>query len=204
MQEPKVQEFNTRNGTVYIHSWAPRELLRELQIGDGLGAFWYYNAERVKTNLFQSLSNPRSEVILAYTPANMLVGYLLISSPSRRGRWRRLEVVYETTIEIAREWRRYGIAGKLLSTAVEESHSQGKIFLAEGYSWAWDLAGRELTPAEYREMWKGMMARYGFFECKTDDPGILGDIWSLMMAWVGPKVDEEKKSLFFKNLVMTV
>ncbi len=204
MQEAKIHEFNTAYGPVCIRAWAPRELLRELTIGEGLGAFWYYSVEKTRTNLFQSLSNPQSEIILAYTPDKLLIGYLLISLPGRRGRWRRLGIVYETTIEVAREWRRYGIASKLLSTAIEDPHWQDKIFLAEGYSWAWDLEGTGLSPAEYREIWKNMMARFGFIEVKTDDPGILGDPWSLMMAWVGPKVDEEKKSLFFQNLVMTV
>lgn len=198
-----VKELNTERGVVYIRAWAPREVLKDMGIEDGLGAFWYYNKERVRTHIYQSLSNPQAEVVLAHTGDNLLVGYYLISVPGRRGRWQKLGVVYETTIEVARGWRRYGIAGSLLSAACYDPHWQDKVFLAEGYSWAWDLNGTGLTAEQYRDMWRNMLAGYGFVEVKTDDPGILGDRWSLMMARMGPDVTEEKKAQFFENLVLT-
>lgn len=188
-------------GTVYVCSWASSELLRSLTVSEGLGTFWQFNRARTKRTLMQSVQSTGSEVLLAHTGANLLVGYLIVSRASRYGRWGASPFVYELTLEVNRSWRKLGIATRLLHQVVSDSHWEDKVLLARGYSWTWDLEGAGLTTEEYRDMWYGMLQKLGFIECPTDDPSFLGDPYSLLMAWIGPQVREEARERFWSNLV---
>lgn len=177
------------------------ELLRSLTISEGLGTFWQFNRARTKRILMQSVQSTGSEVLLAYVGANLLVGYLVVSRASRYGRWGASPFVYELTLEVNRSWRKLGIATRLLHTAVSDSHWEDKVLLARGYSWTWDLEGTGLTAEKYRDVWQRMLMRPGFVEYPTDDPSFLGDPYGLLMAWIGPQVDEEARQRFRSNLV---
>ena len=202
MAESRVEELLTAQGPVYIRNWSTPEFLGGLEMDEGLGVFWHFNITRAKTRLIQYAQAPWDDVVVAYTGGGLLAGYVIVSRTSRRGRWGRDSIVYELTLEVSRRWRQMGLATALLRKAIVDPHWQDKIFLAQGYSWDWDLEGTGLTAEEYRDVWQGMMAKLGFVEFSTDDPGILGDPYSLLMAWIGPQVPEDAVRRFKENLVL--
>jgi acetoin utilization protein AcuA len=105
--------------------------------------------------------------------------------------------MYEmAAVEVSRNYRSFGIAGKLLALTLDEEFFEHKIAYMNGYSWHWDLEGSGLTAVQYRQMMMKLYGKFGFREVYTNEPNIAMRAENVMMIRVGAQVSAEDQRRF--------
>ena len=138
---------------------------------------------------------------LAYTPLGKIVGQVTVAPADAW--WSGLEHVYETAIEVSSNWRRQGIAQRLLTFAAEQEELENMILLAMGLSWHWDTEGLGLNSLYYRELIARLFASQGFVEYLTSEPNIRMDPANILLVRLGSKIEEEQVDQFFQRLLQS-
>jgi hypothetical protein len=112
------------------------------------------------------------------------------------GRWLNLPHVREVAFEVARAWRRTGVATLLTETALADPAVEDEILL--GFLWpsAWDTEYVGLPRTAYREMIATFCGRYGFRMVETDEPEITSQFGGALIARIGAGVPEAAVQAF--------
>jgi acetoin utilization protein AcuA len=99
-------------------------------------------------------------------------------------------------LEVSRNYRGMGIAGKIFRLLMQDDFFEDKIAYMYGFSWHWDLDGSGLTMAQYRKMMLGLIKRYGFGECYTNEPNVSLREENFFMVRIGSRVSQEDQTRF--------
>jgi acetoin utilization protein AcuA len=65
-----------------------------------------------------------------------------------------------------------------------------------GYSWTWDMEGKQLQPMAYRDMMINLFSPHGFKIFQTNDPNIMLRPENVFMARIGSEVPDNIQKLF--------
>jgi len=194
--------FETDRGRITINPKCPPGSFEGLSLEAGLGNFAHYSSIIQKLEIFEKVASGKDgRVALALFHENIIVGYMVCWYPDSTDRWRKLgELMYEFgAIEVSRNFRKLGIAAKMVTSALRDDFFDEKISYMNGFSWHWDVDGSGLTLLQYRKMMLNFMKPFGFEEYYTNEPNIALRQENLFMARIGSRVSEEDK-LRFRNL----
>jgi hypothetical protein len=194
-----VSTVQTARGMVYFYAPASRELIEALAIDPGIGAFWHYrDGWRQKETLLKALEFGGSVSVAVVN--NTIVGYLLLCPPGPHERWEGVAGVYETSIEVSRAWRGFGIADWLLRLTLSAPYWDRCVIVAQGYNWHWDVEHSHLGLSGYREMFRRLHEGHGFAEFRTDDPEIAYEPGNILMARLGEECPRSLRRAFYEDL----
>lgn len=208
---PSVPETDSENPDFVIESEYGRILLKSnckasffdnLEMDDGLGHFSHYSSIIKKIDSFNKYAEREDgRVTLAVRDPNVVVGYCIGSYPEPNDRWTLLgKLMYElAALELSRNFRGLNLAYRLLNSTMNDDFFEDKIAYMCGYSWHWDLEGKNLTAGQYRNMMKQLYGKLGFREVYTNEPNIALRPENIMMIRVGSRVSAED-NLRFRHL----
>ncbi len=196
-----VDYLDTPKGRVWFVRKASPELIRSLDLEEGMGLFAspHYPPIREKKTLERIAANPAADVILAISDRGSIVGFVVIAPPSPAERWSKLgdpRLIEAMAIEVSKSWRSMGIADKIMELCLADPFFDDKIVICTGYSWHWDLEGTGLGKREYRDMLLKYLEKAGFLYYPTDEPNVNLDPDNFFTARIGPRVDEDLKESF--------
>ncbi|MGD9819648.1 MAG: N-acetyltransferase [Desulfomonilaceae bacterium] len=189
-------------GLIVIQSSCPPDLFKNLRLDAGLGHFSHYSSIIQKLDSFDKFATRKDgRVSLAILQPNVIIGYCIGSYPEPNDRWSMLgDLMYElAALEISRNFRGMNLAHKLLGQTMDDDFFEDKIAYMCGYSWHWDLEGKNLTAGQYRNMMKQLYGKFGFREVYTNEPNIALRPENIMMIRVGARVSNEDH-LKFRSL----
>lgn len=198
-REALAFSVETDRGSVYIKSKCEPELFENLILDDGLGHFSHYSSIIQKLDSFQKFALRKDgRVSLAIKSPDVVIGYCIGSYPEPDDRWSALgNLMYElAALEISRNFRGLSLAFRLLDQTMKEDFFEDKITYMCGYSWHWDLEGKNLTGGQYRNMMKQLYGKFGFREVYTNEPNIALRPENIMMIRVGARVSAEDQMKF--------
>jgi acetoin utilization protein AcuA len=170
-----------------------------LKLDEGLGHFSHYSSIIQKLEAFETYASQKDgKVTLAIADPNVIVGYCVGSYPSPSDRWAALgDLMYElAAVEVSRNYRGCKLGEKLLGMTMNDDFFEDKIAYMCGYSWHWDLEGKELSAAQYRSMMKRLYSKFGFREVYTNEPNITLRAENIMMIRVGSRILAEDQMKF--------
>ncbi len=197
-----IFRFDTGRGQITINPKCAPGSFEGLQLDTGLGNFPHYSSIIQKLDVFEKVASGKDgRVALALVNENIIVGYMVCWYPDSTERWSKLsELMYEFgAIEVSRNFRKMGIAAKMVMSILRDDFFDKKISYMNGFSWHWDVDGSGLTLIRYRKMMLNFMKPFGFEEYYTNEPNIALREENLFMARIGSKVSEEDQ-LRFRNL----
>ena len=180
-----TRKIQTSAGILYLRNHCPACLVESLEIDDGMRAF-ARRPEREHQLLVNIAGRADAALTLAYTPLGKIVGQVTVAPADAW--WSGLEHVYETAIEVSSNWRRQGIAQRLLTFAAEQEELENMILLAMGLSWHWDTEGLGMSAYRYRKVIISLFTAQGFTEYATTEPDISMEPANVMLVRVGNRV----------------
>src|SRR6266513_3686224 len=195
-----VKTFKTPAGQLFLRSCCSAAFVADLQVDDGLRAFARL-PEREHQLLLSLARQPENRLTLAYTATGTIVGQVTLASLEHW--WQDIGNTYEIAVEVSAGWRKLGIAGHLLSLALEFESLEEYLILGLGLSWHWDYAGLGITPFHYRELIGRLFAAHGFAEYLTSEPNIRMDPANILVARLGSQLAEESMNRFFQRLLQS-
>lgn len=198
LRKQPLPAYKETNGII-IHPRFPAEDFRGLELDPGLGNFAHYSSIIQKLDVFERIASKKGgRVSLALRDERVVVGYLACWFPEETERWSRLGgLMYELgAIEVSRNFRKTGIASKMLDLALSDDSLEWKITYMNGFSWHWDLDGTGLTKFEYRKLMLSLLKDYGFRDYYTNEPNVSLREENLFMARIGSEVSEQDRKRF--------
>lgn len=166
---------------------APDEL-RGLRMHAGLDAFRRPH-EQLEA-LVDIAGLPEGRIIAAVLD-NTIVGYVTFHYPDELERWSEAnmtDLIELGAVEVARPFRAYGIAKRLIQLAFEAGQLDNCIVYTTEYYWHWDLEGSKLSVWDYRKMMENLMKHVDMVWFATDDPEICSHPANCLMVRVGKEV----------------
>ena len=168
---------------IFIGRCDSTEWLKSMKIDEGI-TIYYGSPEKEKEELIKRVEEG-CYVAVAYTDENVIVGFIVVEEfkvPIGRTVLA-YSYVYDAAIEVSKNWRGKGIAGKLVDFASKDSFFDDKIVLARGLTEYWDCRPHEKEA--YRSMLINLAQKVGFkllpYSPFEDD---------FLMVRIGPKVDK--------------
>jgi len=147
MQDPRQEEiqFTAPMGAVTIRSFCSSEEIRQTMFNPQFSSHAQYRSLYTRRqSLEDNAEQPDTNVTLALTDGNLIVGFGVLAYPEPGERWAELEpqIMMEVkAIETSRVWRSQGLAKGILSMLLHHPFVEDKIVYMVGYSWTWDLDG---------------------------------------------------------------
>ena len=186
----RVPEARTRavelpQGLVFLRDWCPPSFLRSLKPDPGLSAF-ARDPEREHELLVRLAERPQGMVAVAHTPAGVIVGQ--VSVAKGEDWWEGIPGLYEVAVEVSRNWRRSGLAKRLLAFTLEPDEFEELILIATGYSWHWDLSGTGLDDDQYRDLVQRLFASVGFSVAQSNEPNLALRPQNILLVRIGRRV----------------
>ncbi|WP_223829982.1 GNAT family N-acetyltransferase [Paenibacillus arenilitoris] len=129
-------------------------------------------------------------IILA-REGDKIVGYVTFHYPDELERWSEggmPDLIELGAIEVADEYRGYGIGKRMIQLAFAEGQLENMIVFTTEYYWHWDLEGTKLTVWDYRKMMEKLMKSVGMVWFATDDPEICSHPANCLMVRIGQEV----------------
>lgn len=194
-----TDRIETHCGPITICGLCQPAFLRNSKLDAGLGHFSHYSSIIQKLEAFETYASQKDgKVTLAIADPNVVVGYCVGSYPDPTDRWAALgDLMYElAAVEVSRNYRGCKLGEKLLAMTMNDDFFEDKIAYMCGYSWHWDLEGKELSAAQYRSMMKQLYSKFGFREVYTNEPNITLRAENIMMIRVGSRVLAEDQMKF--------
>jgi len=192
------------SGVVHIRTHCSPEFVDGLELDEGLGVFPQYRSIiRDKETLKEVAALDGANLVIAYTEEKKIVGYIAFANPSPLERWGKngRGLLYELgAIEVSRQWRRLGLAKKMVEIALEGDEWEDKILLLTGFSWHWDMPETGLTKPGYRKMLMHIFEPFGFRHFYTTEPNVMMDTANILMARIGARVSDEDWERFLDLL----
>jgi acetoin utilization deacetylase AcuC-like enzyme len=199
--EPRAGEHLAPRGPLVLRDRCPASLLRRLEVDPGIRAF-VREAGREREVLARIAEEPAGEVVVAHTPAGVVVGYVAVIDPEPGTRFASLPGLLEVgAVEVAAGWRRGGVAGALLRFAVEPDPFEDLILVASGLTWHWDLEESGLSQVAYRRVLRRVFEAAGFEQLRTDEPEVAYHAANLFLARIGTRVPPVRRAAFTSRLL---
>ncbi|RJX41057.1 GNAT family N-acetyltransferase [Paenibacillus pinisoli] len=147
-------------------------------------------------------------IILA-REGELIVGYVTFHYPDELERWSEggmKDLVELGAIEVANDYRSYGLGKRLIHMAFAEEQLENMIVYTTEYYWHWDLEGTGLNVWDYRTMMENLMKSAGMIWYATDDPEICSHPANCLMVRIGKEVPlssiEQFDRVRFRNRFM--
>jgi acetoin utilization protein AcuA len=173
-------------------------VIQRLRVDEGMTAF-ARRPDLEKALLRRIARDPDGTLVIAHTPDGRIVGQVSIAPAD--GRWADVDGIYEIAIEVSRNWRRLGLAQRLLSFTFAHEEYEDVIVLAMGYSWHWDMEEAGISPLAYRDLLARLFGKFGFTSYVTDEPEIAMSVANVLMARVGSRVPADLFEAFHGRLL---
>jgi hypothetical protein len=186
-----TKNLQTADGSIRLLNHPTPEVIASMAVEDGLGSPFHFQPDVLKGMLERSAALEGAEVVVAGTPQRRLVGYLVMLPPDPIERWGRDPALplYEVGgMEVARAFRRIGLARGMLGLPLSEESWEERIILAPLYAEQWDLDGSGLDRPAYRNMLLHLAQPFGFAEFPTDEPEITADPANRLLVRVGRQI----------------
>ena len=200
----KPVEYRTPKGLIRINAESDWEFIDSLDFEEGIGVFPHYRSMLWdKKYILRLLDEYKGRIVIAHTEDGKIVGYIAFSHPIPLEGWppELIPLLYEMgAIEVSRNWRRMGIAKKLLEASMADDALNDYIVILSGFSWHWDLEGAALSKHEYRKMLMRLFASAGLRHYYTSEPNVLMDAANMLMAKVGNRVSKADHDRFLETL----
>jgi acetoin utilization protein AcuA len=202
MQDPRQEEIQLTApmGAVTIRSFCSSEEIRQTMFNPQFSSHAQYRSLYTRRqSLEDNAEQPDTNVTLALTDGNLIVGFGVLAYPEPGERWAELEpqIMMEVkAIETSRVWRSQGLAKGILSMLLHHPFVEDKIVYMVGYSWTWDLDGSKKTAQQYRRMLIRLFEPFGFVEYQTNEPNICLKPENVFMGRVGKNVAAEVQDQF--------
>jgi acetoin utilization protein AcuA len=202
MQDPRQEEIQLTApmGAVTIRSFCSAEEIRQTMFNPQFSSHAQYRSLYTRRqSLEDNADQPDTNVTLALTDGNLIVGFGVLAYPEAGERWAELEpqIMMEVkAIETCRVWRSQGLAKGILSMLLHHPFVEDKIVYMVGYSWTWDLDGSKKTAQQYRRMLIRLFEPFGFVEYQTNEPNICLKPENVFMGRVGKNVSSAVQDHF--------
>jgi len=201
---PHEQPLSSPHGLLRVVSACTLDTLRTLSLDAGIGRFARYRSiiSGIAT-LEKVAALPDANVTITLSPTQQIVGYIECSYPDSIEGWRDNAdgLCYELgAIEVSRNWRRLGIAQKMVETILADKFIETKIFFLTGYSWHWDTDQTGLSTYAYRNMLVRLFKPFGFQVYLTNNPEIRMSSANVLMARIGRHITAQQRERFQKML----
>ncbi|TDF96544.1 GNAT family N-acetyltransferase [Paenibacillus piri] len=174
--------------SIVIEGPVPPEQLRQYRMHPDLDAF------RRPKEQFEALVEiaelPEGRIIAARLEAE-IVGYVTFHYADEMEHWSygNMEDLIELgAIEVADDFRGYGIGKQLIRLAFEGGQMENVITFTTEYYWHWDLDKSGLNLWEYRKMMEKLMKSVDMVWFATDDPEICSHPANCLMVRIGKDV----------------
>ena len=192
--------FPTPKGDIRIFSFCRPEQIQQYNFDRHFGIRDDFKSLFTqRESLAQSAAREGANLVLALAGAEDIIGYGLLAYPDEGERWAELgaEIMMELkAIEVGRSYQSCGIAPGIVKMLLTYPRIEEKIIYLVGYSWTWDLKGKNLTGQEYRQMLVKLFEPFGFKEYETNEPNICLRPENILMCRVGQKVTRKIKDRF--------
>jgi acetoin utilization protein AcuA len=163
-------------------------VLAELNMHKDLDAF--RRPKDQQTALVEIASLPEGRIIVARN-GNTIIGYVTFHYPNEMERWSQgsmPDLIELGGIEVANEYRSFGISKKLIQLAFAECQMENVIVFTTEYYWHWDLQDSKLSIWDYRAMMERLMKSIDMVWYATDDPEICSHPANCLMVRIGHDV----------------
>ncbi|WP_028595761.1 GNAT family N-acetyltransferase [Paenibacillus assamensis] len=172
------------------------EVLQTMDMHSGLNAF--RRPREQHEALVEIAALPEGRIIVA-RDGQTIVGYVTFHYPDELERWSegQMEDLVELgAVEVAREYRSFGLGKKMIQTAFEDEQMENYIVFTTEYYWHWDLEGSKLSVWDYRKMMEKLMESVDMIWYATDDPEICSHPANCLMVRIGKDVPLSSKEQF--------
>jgi len=199
MEHRKIEFRHTleKNGrSVVVEGPVPPERLAQWRMHPKLDAF--RRPPEQHRALIEIAGLPEGRIIAAHV-GDEIVGYVTFHYPDELEIWSEggMEDLIELgAIEVADDYRSFGLGKLLLATAFEGGQLDDAIVFTTEYYWHWDLEGSGLNVWQYRRMMERLMKSVGMVWFATDDPEICAHPANCLMVRIGPRVPLESVERF--------
>lgn len=186
--------FDTAKGQVKITGPLLKEDIENLGINKNLNNF--RRASRQKEALINVADLPEGIVHVAQDNQE-IIGYVMFHYPNQYSRWNKHPRILELgAIEISKDWKRMGIASRLLAETFKNPELEEYIVITTEFYWHWDLDGSRLSVWRYQKMLRKLFGSVGFKKRNTDDPEILEHPANMLMVRFGKNVYDSHLKAF--------
>lgn len=190
--DPEIaSDFGISQGLIAIYAKCSTAFLNDLEMDAGFGNFRNYSSIIQQREELCSIAESKdSRVTVAVLRQKVLVGYFACHYPKHDERWSKLgELMYELgALEVSRNFRKHGIARKLIKPVLSETFIEDKITFMVGYSWTWDVNASGFTLEEYRNVHLKLLEPYNFQEFYTNELNVRMRDENIFMARIGSRV----------------
>lgn len=174
--------------TLVVEGPVPPEMIAGWKMHPDLDAF--RRPKEQQEALVEIAGLPEGRIIVARED-DLIVGYVTFHYPDEMELWSQggMEDLVELgAIEVADEYRGYGLGKKMIISAFEHEQLDNMIVFTTEYYWHWDLEGSGLNVWQYREMMENLMKCVGMVWFATDDPEICAHPANCLMVRIGKDV----------------
>ncbi|SFS60868.1 GNAT family N-acetyltransferase [Paenibacillus sp. 453mf] len=181
---------------IVIEGPVPAALLQDLVMHPDLDAF--RRPHEQQEALIQISELPEGRIVIA-REQDTIIGYVTFHYPDEMERWSEgnmKDLIELGAIEVADDYRSYGIGRALIQHAFVHEQMEEYIVFTTEYYWHWDLKGSGLTVWDYRKMMERLMKTVDMVWYATDDPEICAHPANCLMVRIGSKVPLASKEQF--------
>lgn len=175
------------------------KFIEACDFSDGFPGLDRNRAMNIDKNTLVSFTKNNDRVILAVSAKQSIVGYAVLGRPAPKSPWGRINlasILEFRAVETARNYRRKGLARRILTVLFSWPELEKVIVFLCAYSWTWDLAAASLTPADYSKMLICFYSDFGFVTYDTNEFNICLKPENFFMARVGKRVSENSCDAF--------
>lgn len=176
------------NRELVIEGPVPPEQVAQLVMHPALDAFRRPRDQHEALVEIAALDEGR---IILVREADTIVGYVTFHYADELERWSEggmNDLIELGAIEVADDYRSYGLGKKMINIAFAEEQLDNMIVFTTEYYWHWDLEGTKLNVWEYRNMMEKLMKSVGMIWFATDDPEICSHPANCLMVKIGKEV----------------
>jgi acetoin utilization protein AcuA len=185
-----------RDRELVVEGPLPPEDVSRLRMHADLDAF--RRPDEQHKALVEIAGLPEGRIIVA-RDEDTIVGYVTFHYPDELERWSEsgMEDLIELgAIEVANEYRGYGLGKRLIRVAFAGGQLENAIVYTTEYYWHWDLEGTKMSVWEYRRMMEDLMKCVDMVWFATDDPEICSHPANCLMVRIGKEVPLESVERF--------
>jgi acetoin utilization protein AcuA len=184
----------TPKGVVHIEGPCPGDYLAELEMNEKLTNF--RPPDKQKEALIMIANMPKGMMYIARHEKE-IVGYVTFHPPDECSRWIKHPKVLELGgIEISADWRRCGIAQKILQVSFSNPVFEDYIVITMEMCWHWDTRNTKLDIWAYQRVLTDLFGSVGMERTPTDDPDIIEHPANVLMTRIGKNVSTSDVALF--------
>jgi len=179
---------------IIVEGPVPAENLKKLRMNDGLTNF---RSPAVQKEALIEIADLPEGMIYIARQYSEIVGYVTFHYPEGYSRWSRHPYILELgAIEISPQWRKRGIAERLLKEVFRNPVMEDFIVITTEFCWHWDLERSGLGLFNYQKMLEKLFGTTDLKRRATDDPDVTENPANVFMARIGKNVEDTDVKMF--------